>query len=574
MSWMKMLSLLVIALFITAPFASASSSFNTMSRRNAGEEAWYTLFAPQSSTTTYLVSYQKEIVHLWESDYLPGHSAYLLENGDLLRTIYLGSNPVFISGGMGGGIQEMDWNGSLVWNFTYSTGDHMSHHDIKVLPNGHILMIAWEVKDYNEQVAAGRNPNTANPFGLWPDHIIEVQRTGPTTGSIVWEWHVWDHLIQDYDPSQANYGVVADHPELVDVNYGQGSGFGSDWMHTNSIDYNPALDQILISVHNFDEIWVIDHSTTTAEAAGHSGGNSGKGGDLLYRWGNPLLYRAGTANDQTLFGQHDARWIEPGCPGAGDILVFNNGLGRPGAEDYSSVDEIVPPVDDDGAYYLAAGSSYGPQAPLWSYTAHNPSDFYAYMLSGAQRLTNGNTMICDGKKGIFFEVTPDDETVWEYTNPFPNQVLNTVFKIMTYPSDYAGLANLKEQPTNPERPTGSTNGNIGVVYNFTSRTTDPQNDQVFYLFDWGDKSSSGWIGPYDSGGNVTASHTWTKRGHYAVKVKAKDIFGHESDWSDPLAVKMPLAQSWIGPILTFSQDHPFLWRILQCLLHIAGFDDT
>jgi hypothetical protein len=96
------------------------------------------------------------------------------------------------------------------------------------------------------------------------------------------------------------YGVVTDHPELVDINFGDTK---TDWMHTNSIDYNEKFDQILISVHNFNEIWVIDHSTTTEEAAGHTGGNSGKGGDLLYRWGNPQAYERGTASDQQLFLQ-------------------------------------------------------------------------------------------------------------------------------------------------------------------------------------------------------------------------------------------------------------------------------
>ena len=123
-----------------------------------------------------------------------------------------------------------------------------------------------------------------------PDHVIEVKPTGPSSGDIVWEWYVWDHLIQDYDPSQHNYGDVEEHPELIDINFGS---YNADWIHTNSIDYNEEFDQILLSSRTFSEIWVIDHSTTTEEAAGHTGGNSGMGGDILYRWGNPHAYRAG-----------------------------------------------------------------------------------------------------------------------------------------------------------------------------------------------------------------------------------------------------------------------------------------
>ena len=524
---------------LSVSIVSASSSEQNTSRQSSWDEAnWYTLFAPQSSMTTYLLNYDKEIVHQWESDYLPGHSAYLLENGNLLRTAYLGSNPIFLSGGMGGGVQELDWNGTIVWEFRYSSTTYLSHHDITRLPNGNILMIAWEVKTSTEAVAAGRNPNLVTMFGLWPDHVIEVEPTGPTSGAIVWEWHVWDHLVQDYDSSKANYGVVGDHPELVDINYAELTGSGSDWLHTNSIDYNEEFDQILLSVHNFNEIWVIDHSTTTAEAAGHTGGNSGKGGDLLYRWGNPRVYRVGTVNDQKLFGQHDARWIDAGCPGEGNILVFNNGYGRPGSR-YSSVDEITPPVDSQGTYDYTHGLAYEPEEQVWIYTARNPTDFYAYMISGAQRLANGNTMICDGKKGIFFEVTNEKDTIWEYINPYPNPYLNTVFKMETYPSNFSGLANVLEQPKNPERPLGKITGKIGTQYNFTSRTTDPQDNQVYYLFDWGDKTNSGWLGPFDSGEIVNASHVWSKRGSFSVTVKAKDIHGHQSDWSEPLSVKMP-----------------------------------
>jgi hypothetical protein len=290
-------------------------------------------------------------------------------------------------------------------------------------------MIAWELKTEAEAIAAGRNPNLIQDGELWPDHIIEVN---PTSGDIVWEWHVWDHLIQDYDNSRANYGVVADHPELIDLNFVDGRRSGADWNHTNSIDYNAELDQIMLSIHSFSEIWIIDHSTTTAEAAGHNGGNSGKGGDLLYRWGNPQAYDAGNTADQQLFAQHDAQWIPSGYPGAGNILVFNNGAGRPDGN-YSSVEEIVPPLDGSGDYALAAGLSYEPAEPTWTYTAATPADLYADRISGAQRLANGNTLICDGPSGAFFEVTPENDIVW--TVDYDGQL----FRVTRYTSDYPGL---------------------------------------------------------------------------------------------------------------------------------------
>jgi hypothetical protein len=169
-------------------------------------------------------------------------------------------------------------------------------------------------------------------------------------------------------------------------------------------------------VHAFSEIWVIDHSTTTAEAASHKGGRSGNGGDLLYRWGNPRAYRNGSKTEQQLFNQHNAHWIAPGLSGEGHILIFNNGSGRPGGP-YSSVDEIVPPVDPQGQYIRSRRGPYGPDKPVWTYTAPKKSDFYSFFISGAQRLPNGNTLICTGASGTVFEVTLEKEVVWKYINP-------------------------------------------------------------------------------------------------------------------------------------------------------------
>jgi hypothetical protein len=289
-----------------------------------------------------------------------------------------------------------------------------------------------------EAISAGRNPNRLRSNTIWPDHIIEVEPVGSNGGNIVWEWHVWDHLIQDYDSTKENYGIVKNHPELIDLNFGTTD---ADWNHINAVDYNEEFDQILLSVHNFNEIWVIDHSTTTEEAAGHIGGNSGKGGDLLYRWGNPQAYDAGDANDQQYFGQHGANWIEKGCPGEGNILVFNNG-----GEDrrYSSVDEIVPPVDNSGNYEYEPGQAYGPDEALWIYTAENPSDMFSMTLSNAQRLPNGNTLICSANQGLFVEVTQEKEIVWtyQYQNILYHNA-HSVARVERYSLDYPGIPKVK-----------------------------------------------------------------------------------------------------------------------------------
>jgi hypothetical protein len=101
------------------------------------------------------------------------------------------------------------------------------------------------------------------------------------------------------------------------------------------------------------------------------------------------------------------------------------------------------------------------------------------------------------------------------------------------------IKDTQEAPDIPVRPIGNTNGKAGNEYSYTSSTSDPQNDQISYLFDWGDGTDSGWIGPYNSNDIASASHSWTDKGNYQIKVKAKDNFGHESDWSEPLSISMP-----------------------------------
>jgi len=450
--------------------ASSNSTHTSLSKNLSSNEEGkrmidgQILFAPYYTTTTYLIDNTGTINHTWSSSYQPFTSAYWLGNGTILRPISSG----------GGGIQKILWDGTIAWDYRYNVAGCTCHHDIKYLPNGNVLMIVWETKTRAEAIAAGRNPSTIPGSTFTPDKIIEVKPTGATSGEIVWEWHVWDHLIQDFDPTKANYGVVGNHPELIDINYGD--TFVYDWLHTNSVDYNPEFDQLLIDVHNFNEVWVIDHSTTTEEAAGHTGGNYGKGGDLLYRWGNPEAYDAGSASDQKLFFQHDASWIKPGCPGEGHILVFNNGNNRPSGQ-YSSVDEFAPPVNSNGEYYLEPGSAYGPEDYTWSYTANPPTTFYSHVFGGAQRLKDGNTLICGGLSGKFFEVTPDKTTIWQWTNPYPNPNQNDVFKIDYIPPE--------EPPPQPDTPDLECSGSLS----WTNIEPNATVDGIFQVQNIGDAGS-------------------------------------------------------------------------------------
>jgi hypothetical protein len=396
----------------------APDGFGLM-RKAPGAFEGYTLISPLTSTSTFLVDMEGRIVHTWETGSAPGAYAVLLENGNLLRAGLQPNHPYggFVAGG-GGKIQEFAWNGELVWDYTYVTDKMIPHHDFLKLPNGNVLLVIKEKKTPEEAIAAGRIPSSVPNGTIDPDALIELRPTGKTTAEVVWEWHLWDHLIQDVDPARANYGDVAARPERMDINFGVNPGQrGSpDWAHVNAVAYNPELDQIAISLRSFNEIFVLDHSTTTKAAAGSTGGKSGKGGDILYRWGNPRAYRRGTAEDQRSFGQHNVHWIAKGLPGAGNLLIFNNGDTRTG-ERFSTVDEFVPPVDANGRYTLEAGKKYGPEQALWTYAAPNRADFYSNYISGAQRLPNGNTLICAGATGMVFEVTPQKQVVWQYNFP-------------------------------------------------------------------------------------------------------------------------------------------------------------
>ncbi|MCW3072222.1 MAG: Arylsulfotransferase [Bacteroidetes bacterium] len=423
--------------------AAAQTATIGLLQQDPASQPGTVLFAPIANKKTYLIDKCGYELHSWMSDYRPGMSADLLEDGILLRAGYT-LNPVFSGGGGSGGIiEKIDWNGIVVWSYLISDSMRCLHHDLHALPNGNILALVWEKKTLAEAMAAGRSGGLADD-GMWNEKLIELQPVGSDSANIVWEWSAWDHLVQDADSTLPNYGIISAHPERLNIN--EDPTTVADWIHLNSIDYNPALDQVLISSHSFSEIWIIDHSTSTAQAASHAGGNSGKGGDLLYRWGNPKACHRGTPAERKYFGQHNATWIKPGLSGAGDIMVFNNGKDRP-VSDYSSVDIIHPPMDALGNYIIDPVLPFQPDSAYWSYSG--TAGFYSNNISGAQRLPNGNTMICNGNGGLFFETDATGTVVWRYKNPVnlagpatqgSTIYNNNVFRAPFYEQSYVGFS--------------------------------------------------------------------------------------------------------------------------------------
>lgn len=419
----------------------------------------YTLLAPSSANDVYLLDNCGHVVNSWQSEFKPGLVNYLDNEGNLLRAKRI-FGTVFNAGGIGGGIEKFNWEGKLIWNIEIAGENEHQHHDFEIMPNGNILVLAWERRTTSDALEYGRNPSLLPENGIWPEKIFEIKPIGIDSAEVVWEWHLWDHLIQDYDPLSRNYGDVAATPGKLDINFfGGGELPGNpqaDWIHANALDYNPELDQILFSSRNMNEIYVIDHSTTTAEAAIDQGGKYGKGGDFLYRYGNPQSYRMGDESDQVLFSQHDVHWVEAGLPGEGNIMCFNNGIGRPEGN-ISTADEIVPPIDANGNYILENGV-YGPDETLWSYgLSENDMEFFSQRISGVQRQPNGNTLICIGNGGTLIEVNEAKKIVWYYLNPLRSGIpveegqtlsQNDVFRAYKYGPDFDGFANKELIPGN------------------------------------------------------------------------------------------------------------------------------
>jgi hypothetical protein len=408
-----------ILLLLVTVFVSTASLAQTVGLLSFTDEAYdgYNLFYPHNQGSVFLIDNCGQIVRMWDDEvYKPGNSVYLSEDGLLYSCKGQGalSNEWIHAGGGGEKVEIRNMDDDVLWDWAFNDSLHRLHHDIAVMPNGNFLAIAWERKFMDEAVQAGR-PADALPEGeLWPEMVIEVQPIYPDSAVIVWEWHAWDHLVQDTDAKLDNFGDVTD-PKLINVNFTSDST--ADWHHSNAIDYNADLDQVMLSIPEFNELWIIDHSTTTSQAAGHTGGLSGHGGDLLYRWGNPAAYGQGDAADQKLFFQHDTHWIDQQLTSAsadyGKIMVFNNRFG----ENFSSVEIIAPNWDGYEGGYVITDDVYEPTDYNWHYQRPDSAAMYSTGLSSAQRLANGNTLICVGRFGYTFEINEDEEIVWEYKTP-------------------------------------------------------------------------------------------------------------------------------------------------------------
>jgi len=436
----------VLWAFLVALIIGGCSSEN-------GNQENYSLYAPSISTLMYLLNESGEVVYQWPSEYFAGQSAFLQDDGSIIRAGAINNvdpDNRFVKGytdsgnstfQVGGIVERISKEGEVVWSFEHYSDDFAPHHVVTVMPNGNLLMPLWRYYTEEECIALGRNPENLTSGGLWIDSIIEVKPVGNNSGEIVWEWNSVDHMTQDFDPTKANFGILANNPGKIDINYGNGLNIPEDFMHVNSAYYIEEFDQIVFSTYHYSELWVIDHSTTTEEAAGNTGGKYGKGGDLLYRWGNPYVYGRGDADVFLLSAVHDPKWVSE----EGRFIMYDNNIFDPtrglmGGN--SMVVEIEPPITSDGSYILGENGVYGPEQPIVA----SDLGVAAGSVGTAHRLDDGRTLSCDCTNSLAIWLDTGGAVI-ETRDFFDEAMVDSdddqVFRLVSYPRNNPGVKALQ-----------------------------------------------------------------------------------------------------------------------------------
>lgn len=401
-----------------------------------GVSKGYSLIAPPGCNSTFLINNDGYVVHEWAFQKRSGKAAYVLPNGNLLHAVR--SNPADI----GDTIQELTWDGEVVWEYSTDQATQRMHHDFERLPNGNTLVTVWERIPREEYIAAGRNPDTVPNNQMWVDAIYEVKPTGKDSGEVVWRWSAWDSPIQNFDETKANYGEPSEHPCRIDLNQlrEETGAFNklSDWLHINAVSYDPKRDEIMLCSQSLSELWVISRKT----------------GKWVYRWGNPRRYGKGGSDDQVLFNPHASHIIPDGYRGAGNILLFQN-VNPPqnGEARFSSAMEVKPPAGASGEWPSPNKKGlFPPCEVVWEYNGKPDDTFYSPIFSNVQRLKSGGTLIGVGAPGLIIELDAKGNPVWKYRTPaargriklkklekwnnLPPPAANSFFRAYKYSTDY------------------------------------------------------------------------------------------------------------------------------------------
>ena len=319
----------------------------------------YTLYKAQGGFAV-LIDMDGSVVNTWNSP-VANHELFNLQpldNGHILAY----TQDATIGNTDRQTVGELDYDGNVVWFYSLpGTTSAVFHHDVERLPNGNTMMLGVQ----------SITVPPISPLELLDDFIMEID----PVGNVVWSWETWAHF-DEFGFNDCAKGLISDQ--------------GGDWAHANTISVIPpnnhtdpafAEGNIIVSYRFTNTVCIIDKVS-----------------------GN-IVWSLGPDPDNITWGQHQAHMIEMGKPGEGNILIFDNGSGtgycpERRAPGRSSVVEIDPVT----------------KSVVWSYG--DWFNFWSNIVSGCERLSNGNTLICSGVKGRIFEVMPDGEIVWEYMSPY------------------------------------------------------------------------------------------------------------------------------------------------------------
>lgn len=364
----------------------------------------------------YLIDHRGVKQKTWNFELNLGQDAELAPDGSLYALFQV-PNDNFGFGGKSGLIRKIGVNNEVLWEFQISSETEITHHDLELMPNGNLLVLLWYRIPKDEAQLIGFQSET----DIYVEKIVEVN---PSLNKIVWEWNSWDHIIQNVEPNHPTFGDPSLNRKKIDIFYNYQSDYHQfiskgDLMHANGLAYLESRDIIAVSVNFYNEVWFIDHSTTTEEAKGSSGGQFQNGGDLIYRFGNPKTFK--DASPKILDLNHHPSFVSN--QGLVNFMIFNNN----NAEGKSKAMEFELP-------FFSNNMEIGPNPKI--VFEYSNQDLFFNIVGSAMRLPNGNTLICEGDFG-FWEVNSSGTLLWKYDG-----LGATFWRGIFYPKNSDAILNL------------------------------------------------------------------------------------------------------------------------------------
>lgn len=339
---------------------------------------------------------QSTILNQWA---VGGYSVHFSDSGTIFYTSGFPSNVSGCNTAAGyGSIVEMRWDSTIVRTITSAQlGGGGFHHAFTLTKKGTILAIALE--NYN---------------GGCGEKLVEYD---PNLGQVIWEWHTNDHV---------GTNNAAKVPQKS----------GQDPYHVNGVDLDPDRNLIVFSAHNTFEVYVVDHSTTTQQAAGTTGGTFGQGGDILFRFGYPSNYGISGGLQYISTAVHSPRWVPKGYPGEGNIVLFANKSPQ-STNSYATGYEVRPFLSGTTFAKKASGEfDYEILfAGVGSATTTN--------MGGMDKLPNGNWLVTyvNSNKAAEYEAGTVNQSI---ANAVKTWSAGSSNGIRRYPLCHLGLAKIAE----------------------------------------------------------------------------------------------------------------------------------